>query len=41
MNIVDYFDNVFWGVATSSVSLLIPILALFLVFRLVHDILWR
>lgn len=41
MTIIDYFDTVFWEVATASVALIVPILALFLVFRLIHDLLWR
>lgn len=41
MDIVSYFDTIFWETATALVSLIVPILALFLVFRLVHDLLWR
>lgn len=41
MDIVQYFDTVFWEVATKGVALIVPILALFLLFRLVHDLLWR
>lgn len=39
--IAEYFGEVFWETATALVELIIPILALFLVFRLVHDLLWR
>lgn len=39
--LVDYFDSVFWETATALVQLIVPILSLFLVFRLVHDLLWR
>ena len=39
--ILEYFESVFWATATSMVDLIVPILALFLVFRLVHDILWN
>lgn len=38
---VDAFIDVFWSTATSLVEVVIPILALFLVFRLIHDLLWR
>lgn len=38
---VDLFETFFWETATSMVTLIIPILALFLVFRLVHDLLFR
>lgn len=37
----DLFSNYFWNMATSMVSVIVPILALFLVFRLVHDLLYR
>lgn len=39
--ILEYFESVFWATANSMVGLIVPILALFLVFRLVHDILWK
>ena len=39
--ITEYFQTVFWQTATSLVELIVPILALFLVFRLIHDILWK
>lgn len=38
---VDLFVTFFWETATSLVSVILPILALFLVFRLVHDLLYR
>lgn len=41
MDIVGYFDTVFWETATALVGLIIPLIALFAVFRLVHDLLWR
>lgn len=41
MNIAEYFESIFWETSTSLVSLIVPCLALFLVFRLVHDLLWR
>lgn len=37
----DLFETFFWDTATSMVSVIVPVLALFLVFRLVHDLLWR
>lgn len=39
--ITTYFQTVFWETATSLVQLIVPVLALFLVFRLIHDLLWR
>lgn len=39
--IVQYFETVFWETATALVALIVPIVALFLVFRLAHDLLWR
>lgn len=39
--IIGLFESGFWGVATASVQLIVPILALFLVFRLIHDLLYR
>lgn len=38
--IVQLFSKGFWGVATAIVSLIVPVFALFLVFRLVHDFFW-
>jgi len=38
--IVQLFSQGFWGVATAIVTIIVPIVALFLVFRLVHDLLW-
>lgn len=38
--IVRMFKDGFWAVATAFVSLIVPVLALFLVFRLVHDFFW-
>ncbi|MBQ3445817.1 hypothetical protein IJG29_03810 [Candidatus Saccharibacteria bacterium] len=38
--IVNLFKNGFWGIMTAVATLIVPILALFLLFRLVHDILW-
>lgn len=37
---VDLFETFFWETATSMVTLIVPILALFVVFRLVHDLMW-
>lgn len=37
---VDVFINYFWETATAMVQVIVPILALFLVFRLIHDLLW-
>ena len=39
--ITQFFETVFWQTATSLVELIVPVLALFLVFRLIHDLLWR
>lgn len=39
--ITELFESVFWNTAISLVELIVPVLALFLVFRLVHDLLWR
>lgn len=41
MDIVQYFDTVFWQTATSLTALLVPIIALFCLFRILHDLLWR
>lgn len=38
--IVSLFKDSFWGIITAFVSLIVPVLALFLIFRLVHDWLW-
>lgn len=38
--IVQLFSQGFWGVATAIVTIIVPIIALFLIFRLVHDLLW-
>lgn len=38
--IVQLFKSGFWGIATAIVSIIVPIIALFLVFRLVHDFFW-
>lgn len=38
--IVQLFSKGFWGVATALVTIIVPIIALFLIFRLVHDLLW-
>ena len=38
--IVQLFSKGFWGVATAIVTIVVPIIALFIVFRLVHDLLW-
>lgn len=38
--IVSLFKDSFWGIITACVSLIVPVLALFLIFRLVHDWLW-
>lgn len=37
----DAFIECFWQVSTTLVGVVVPVLALFLVFRLVHDLLWR
>lgn len=37
----ELFESYFWQVSTGMVNVIIPILALFLVFRLVHDLLYR
>lgn len=37
----ELFETYFWNIATSSINLIIPILALFLVFRLIHDLLFK
>lgn len=39
--ITQFFETVFWQTATSLVELIVPVLSLFLVFRLIHDLLWR
>lgn len=39
--IVKMFEGGFWSVATALVSLIVPTLALFLVFRIVHDLIFR
>lgn len=39
--IAEYFATVFWETATALVEIIVPVLALFLIFRLVHDLLWR
>lgn len=39
--IVDLFENSFWNIATALVALIVPIIALFLIFRLVHDLLFK
>lgn len=38
---IDLFTTFFWETATAIVQLIVPVLALFLVFRLVHDLLYR
>lgn len=35
------FQAIFWDTSTALVDLIVPVLALFLVFRLVHDLLWK
>lgn len=35
------FIECFWQTATALIPLITPIIALFVLFRLVHDILWR
>ena len=37
----ELFESFFWETATSLVNVIVPILALFLVFRLVHDLLYK
>lgn len=39
--ISEYFQTIFWQTSTSLVELIVPVLALFLVFRLIHDLLWK
>lgn len=38
---IELFSDYFWNTATQCIELIVPVLALFLIFRLVHDILWR
>lgn len=38
---IDTFINCFWETATAMVAVILPVLALFLVFRLIHDLLYR
>lgn len=38
--VVELFKDGFWGIMTALVALIVPVLVLFLVFRLVHDWLW-
>lgn len=37
----ELFETYFWEIATASIEFIVPVLALFLVFRLVHDLMWR
>lgn len=37
----ELFETYFWETAVASINLIVPILGLFLLFRLVHDMLWR
>lgn len=37
---VELFETFFWETSTAIVSLIVPIIALFAVFRLVHDLMW-
>lgn len=39
--IVELFETYFWETATAMIHLIVPILALFLVFRLIHDLLFK
>lgn len=39
--VIEYFTTVFWETATALVGLIVPLIALFAIFRLVHDLLWR
>lgn len=38
---VQTFIDCFWETSTALVAVLLPVLALFLVFRLIHDLLYR
>lgn len=35
------FESYFWNVAVASVGVVLPVFALFMIFRLVHDLLWK
>lgn len=37
----ELFSDYFWNMATGMVQIIVPIIALFLVFRLIHDLLYR
>lgn len=37
---VDLFETYFWETATAFTTLIVPVLAMFFVFRIVHDLLW-
>lgn len=38
---IELFETYFWEVATAIVPLITPILALMLIFRLIHDLLFK
>lgn len=38
---VEYFSDIFFQTATQATELFVPIVAILLLFRLVHDILWK
>lgn len=35
------FESYFWNVAVASIEVIIPVFVLFMIFRLVHDMLWK
>lgn len=35
------FEDYFWNVATASVQLIVPVIALILIFRIIHDLLYK
>lgn len=37
----ELFESYFWEVATSSISFIVPIISLALIFLLVRDLLWK
>lgn len=39
--IVELFETYFWETAEASVSIIVPVLGLFLFFRLLHDLLFK
>lgn len=41
MFMVELFSNYFFEVATASVTLIVPIISLAIVFKIVGDLLWK